>query len=163
MELRMGSMMNPPVSATLPPITTSSGLKMLISPAMYLPSVYPTSSTISMQREMCIRDSGYTIYGWVLPPHGYQPGKKYPAVLSIHGGPQSAYSSLLYPTMQRYAAEGYFVLFCNPRGSTDYGRVFMDLEGKFGTIDFDDLMAFTDHVVRQYPDIDSHRLGVRCV
>jgi len=41
MELRMGSMMNPPVSATRPPITTSSGLKMLISPAMYLPSVYP--------------------------------------------------------------------------------------------------------------------------
>lgn len=107
-----------------------------------------------------VNSDGYTIYGWVLPPHGYQPGKKYPAVLSIHGGPQSAYSSLLYPTMQRYAAEGYFVLFCNPRGSTDYGRVFMDLEGKFGTIDFDDLMAFTDHVVRQYPDIDSHRLGV---
>lgn len=107
-----------------------------------------------------VNRDGYTVCGWVLAPHGYEPGTKYPAILSIHGGPQGSYSNLLYPTMQRYAAEGYFVLFCNPRGSSNYGREFMELQGKFGTIDFEDLMAFTDHVLSLYPDIDGDRMGV---
>ncbi len=70
---------------------------------------------------------------------------------TIHGGPQGAYWPLLYPSMQRYAAEGYFVLFCNPRGSTNYGRKYMDFAEKFGVIDFADIMAFTDCVLEQYP------------
>ncbi len=107
-----------------------------------------------------VNSAGYTVHGWVLAPHDYKPGAKYPALLTIHGGPQGAYSPLLYPSTQRYAAEGYFVLFCNPRGSTNYGREFMDLEGKFGTIDYDDIMAFADYVLSRYPDIDRDRMGV---
>lgn len=103
---------------------------------------------------------GHTVYGWVIKPHGYQPGVKYPGLLMIHGGPQSAYTNHLNFSMQRYAAEGYFVFFCNPRGSTRYGRAHMDLEGKFGTIDFDDFMAFTDAVIENTPDLDPDRLGV---
>ena len=103
---------------------------------------------------------GHTVYGWVLKPYGYTPGKKYPGLLIIHGGPQAAYINNLNFNMQRFAAEGYFVFFCNPRGSSNYGRAHMDLEGKFGTIDYDDIMAFTDEVLRQYPDLDAERLGV---
>ncbi len=107
-----------------------------------------------------VAPEGHTVQGWVIAPHNYVPGTKYPALLSIHGGPQGAYTSLLSPSMQRYAAEGYFVFFCNPRGSSNYGREFMDLEGKFGTVDFSDIMAFTDGVLEQYPDIDAGRMGV---
>lgn len=108
----------------------------------------------------CVAPEGHTVHGWVLAPHDYKPGNKYPALLTIHGGPQGAYWPLLYPSMQRYAAEGYFVLFCNPRGSTNYGRKYMDLKEKFGVIDFADIMAFTDCVLEQYPDIDPNRMGV---
>jgi len=103
---------------------------------------------------------GHTVYGWVLKPYGYTPGTKYPGLLIIHGGPQAAYINNLDFNMQRFAAEGYFVFFCNPRGSSNYGRAHMDLKGKFGTIDYDDIMAFTDEVLRQYPDLDGERLGV---
>ncbi len=104
-------------------------------------------------------DEGHVIYGWVVRPHGYLPGKKYPGLLMIHGGPQSAYLDVLDVSMQRYAAAGYFVFFCNPRGSTNYGREYMDLRLKYGTVDFKDIMDFTDGVLRAYPDIDPDRLG----
>lgn len=103
---------------------------------------------------------GHSVYGWVIKPHGYTPGKKYPGLLIVHGGPQAAYINNLDFSMQRYAAEGYFVFYCNPRGSSNYGRAHMDLQGKFGSIDYDDIMAFTDEVLRQYSDLDGEQLGV---
>jgi len=62
--------------------------------------------------------------------------------------------------MQSFAAAGYFVFFCNPHGSSNYGRQYMDLDNKYGTIDYNDLMAFTDAVLKAYPSIDPNRLGV---
>ena len=105
-------------------------------------------------------DEGHTVYGYVMKPYGYEPGKKYPGILMIHGGPESVYLNILDFTMQRYCAEGYFVFFCNPRGSTNYGRKHMDLEQKYGTIDYKDVMDFTDAVLSAYPDIDADRLAV---
>lgn len=103
---------------------------------------------------------GVIIDGWVMRPVGYQAGEKYPAILNIHGGPKTVYGSVFFHEMQYWAAQGYFVFFCNPRGSDGKGNAFADIRGKYGTIDYEDLMSFTDEVLRRYPDIDQERLGV---
>jgi len=100
------------------------------------------------------------VYGWVLKPIDYDPKKKYPAILDIHGGPRCAYGPIYMHEMQVWASEGYFVFFCNPRGSDGRGNAFGDLRGKYGKIDYEDLMDFTDLVLQEYPNIDKERLGV---
>ncbi|MDR1832551.1 MAG: S9 family peptidase [Fusobacteriaceae bacterium] len=100
------------------------------------------------------------IEGWVLLPAGYDPSKKYPGILDIHGGPKTVYGETFFHEMQVWANLGYFVFFCNPRGSDGRGDAFADIRGKYGTIDYEDLMAFTDAVLKAYPQIDPKRLGV---
>ncbi|MBR4484111.1 MAG: S9 family peptidase [Erysipelotrichaceae bacterium] len=95
-----------------------------------------------------------------LKPIDYDPKKKYPAILDIHGGPRCAYGPIYMHEMQMWASEGYFVFFCNPRGSDGRGNAFGDLRRKFGTIDYEDLMDFTDLVLESYPQIDKDRVGV---
>ena len=102
---------------------------------------------------------GVEIDGWILKPKDFDPEKKYPGILEIHGGPRAAYGTILHHEMQIWASDGYFVFYCNPRGGEGYGEVFADLRGKYGTIDFRDLMDFTDHVLEIYPQIDPERLG----
>lgn len=101
-----------------------------------------------------------TCEGWVLKPTDFVPGKKYPAILNIHGGPKTVYGTVFFHEMQYWANQGYFVFFCNPRGSDGKGNGFADIRGKYGTIDYDDLMRFTDLVLETYPEIDSNRVGV---
>ncbi|MCF0151154.1 MAG: S9 family peptidase [Firmicutes bacterium] len=102
---------------------------------------------------------GVQIDGWILKPFGYDPEKKYPAVLEVHGGPRMAYGTGMMHEMQALASAGYFVFFCNPRGGESYGEAFADLRGKYGTVDFQDLMEFTDHVLKLFPQIDPARLA----
>lgn len=106
------------------------------------------------------RPGGELVQGWVMPPAGYQPGKKYPGILNIHGGPRAAFGPTYFHEMQVWAAAGYFVFYCNPHGSDGRGNAFGDMRGLYGTIDYDDLMAFTDAVLAAWPDIDPERLGV---
>ncbi len=103
---------------------------------------------------------GLTIQGWVMKPVDYEEGKKYPAILDIHGGPKTVYGEVFFHEMQYWANAGYFVFFCNPRGSDGRGNEFADIRGQYGTIDYDDLMAFTDAVLAKYPGIDQERVGV---
>lgn len=105
-------------------------------------------------------EPGVTIDGWVLQPVDYEEGKKYPAILNIHGGPKTVYGTVFFHEMQYWANQGYFVFFCNPRGSDGKGNDFSDIGGKYGTIDYEDLMRFTDHVLANYPQIDHERVGV---
>lgn len=100
------------------------------------------------------------IQGWVLLPKDYEKGKSYPAVLNIHGGPKCAFGPVFYHEMQYWASLGYFVFFCNPRGSDGCGNAYADIRQKMGTIDYEDLMQFTDEVLRRYPQIDEKRLAV---
>ena len=102
---------------------------------------------------------GQKVDGWVLKPADYDPEKSYPGILEIHGGPRAAYGMVMYHEMQIWAGMGYFVFCCNPHGSEGYGEEFADLRGKYGKIDYEDLMDFTDHVLKEYPAIDSLRLG----
>lgn len=103
---------------------------------------------------------GVHIDGWVIKPVGYKETQKYPAILDIHGGPKTVFGSVFFHEMQYWANEGYFVFFCNPRGSDGGGNEFADIRGKYGTIDYDDIMAFTDAVLAKYPAIDGERVGV---
>lgn len=103
---------------------------------------------------------GYEIHGWVLKPAGYEEGKSYPGILNIHGGPRTVYSDVYYHEMQMWANRGYFVFFCNPRGSDGRGTDFGNINGLYGTVDYQNLMDFTDEVLKRYPMIDASRLGV---
>lgn len=103
---------------------------------------------------------GKDLTGWVLLPKDYDPAKKYPAILDIHGGPKTVYGKVFYHEMQVWAGKGYFVFFCNIHGSDGRGNEFMDIRGKYGTIDYDELMQFTDKVLELYPQIDTTKVGV---
>ena len=102
---------------------------------------------------------GVKIDGWVMLPKDFDPSKTYPGILHVHGGPRGTYGAIFQHQTQLLCSEGYFVFFCNPRGGEGYGEEFADLRGKYGTIDFQDLMEFTDHVLALYPQLDPHRLG----
>ena len=97
---------------------------------------------------------------WYMRPIGFEVGKKYPAILHIHGGPKATFSDVFVHEMQCWAAEGFAVLFCNPRGSDGKGGGFDDIRGKYGTVDYEDLMAFVDWAVQTLPFVDGDRLGV---
>ncbi len=111
------------------------------------------------ERLAFVNRDGVRVEGWVLKPADFDPEKRYPGVLEIHGGPRGAYGAALHHEMQALAAAGYVVFFCNPRGSDGYGEAFADLRGRYGTIDYEDLMAFTDHVLAAVPQLDPARLG----
>ncbi|HEU4632300.1 MAG TPA: S9 family peptidase [Gemmatimonadaceae bacterium] len=103
---------------------------------------------------------GLEIEGWLMKPYGYQPGKKYPLVLYIHGGPHSRYSEGWFDEFQNLAAEGMWVLFTNPRGSSGTNADFTYASrGDWGGKDYQDLMKAVD-IAAARPDVDSTRMGV---
>lgn len=104
-------------------------------------------------------NDGQLLDGWVLLPQDYDPSQSYPAILDIHGGPKTIYSDVFYHEMQVWANKGYIVFFTNPRGGDVYGNEFMDIFGRYGDVDYDDLMKFTDIVLDRYA-IDPKRVGV---
>jgi len=88
---------------------------------------------------------GLEIQGWLIKPADFDPAKKYPMVLWIHGGPWSMYSVAFNWAFQNFAAEGYAVLYTNPRGSTGYGQAFVNgIQYAYPGKDYDDLMAGVD-------------------
>ncbi|MCC7367277.1 MAG: S9 family peptidase [Chloroflexi bacterium] len=100
---------------------------------------------------------GQAVEGWFLPGRGE--GRR-PLVLEIHGGPHSLYGNAFFHEFQLLAAEGYHVLYTNPRGSKGYGETFCsEIAGAWGDLDYRDLMAAVDLIV-QRPDVDASRLGV---
>ena len=103
---------------------------------------------------------GKKIQGWILKPPGFDPAKKYPLILEIHGGPHSAVRQHVHHEFLWMAAKGYVVLYTNPRGSTTYGQEFGNLiQFQYPGDDYKDLMAGVDAVIaRGY--IDETRLGV---
>jgi dipeptidyl aminopeptidase/acylaminoacyl peptidase len=104
---------------------------------------------------------GSDIDGFLVKPVGWEPGKKYPMVLSIHGGPAGQYGTDWYHEFQVYAARGWAVFFCNPRGSTGYGQKFeRGIVNNWGGMDYQDVMSGVDAALKQNPWIDADRLGV---
>lgn len=103
---------------------------------------------------------GLTVQGWIVKPSDFDPTKKYPLVLSIHGGPHAMDNTAWKLPYQLHAAKGYVVLYTNPRGSTGYGSAFANsIKNAWPGPDADDLMAGVDTLVgRGY--IDTKRLFV---
>jgi dipeptidyl aminopeptidase/acylaminoacyl peptidase len=100
---------------------------------------------------------GYRVQGWLVKPPGFDPQSRYPLILSIHGGPHSMYNVGFNYSFQNYAANGYVVLYTNPRGSSGYGEVFGNAINKaYPGEDFEDLMNGVDEVIgRGYVDANS--------
>ena len=106
---------------------------------------------ISKKDKFTFENDGNSFTGWVIYPKDYDKNKKYPGVLSVHGGPKTVFGEVLFHEMELLSSKGYFVFYTNPRGSDGYGNEFMDIRGKYGDVDYSDLMKFTDIVMDKYP------------
>ena len=102
----------------------------------------------------------WSMDGWILKPHDFEPSKKYPLIVEIHGGPNTQYGYGFFHEMQMLVAQGYVVLYTNPRGSCGYGFDFsFAVNGQWGEKDSIDIMNGVKAVV-QRGYIDEQRLGV---
>ena len=104
---------------------------------------------------------GWKVEGWLLKPPGFDPGRRWPLVMEIHGGPHGEYSWAFFHEFQVLASCGYLVFYVNPRGSCGYGESFqeacvLDWGGK----DYQDLMLSLDQLIERTGYVDQDRLGV---
>ncbi len=160
-------------------LSTGSGIAFTAMRGLYAPELYLLDEEGEKQatffntrlcdsyewiepEEICFENAeGNQIQGWVLRPEGAgQDEQSYPAILNIHGGPKTVYGTVLFHEMQYWAAQGYGVFFCNPTGSDGGGDAFADIRGRYGLIDFEDIMQFTDEVLTNHDWIDPDRIGV---
>lgn len=103
---------------------------------------------------------GKRVQAWVIKPIDYKPGRKYPAVLEIHGGPHAMYGAGFFHEFQVLAAKGYAVFYSNPRGSKGYGRDFCAaIRGDWGGADWVDMQAVIKFM-KQQRFVDRKRMGV---
>jgi dipeptidyl aminopeptidase/acylaminoacyl peptidase len=110
---------------------------------------------------------GSEVDAWIMRPAGYEQGKKYPTLFSVHGGPYGQYGVGFFDEFQVYCGAGYAVVFSNPRGSSggteEWARAIRgpgDEGPGWGSVDFDDCMAVVDEAVRRFDFVDADRLGV---
>jgi dipeptidyl aminopeptidase/acylaminoacyl peptidase len=102
---------------------------------------------------------GAKIHTFIVKPHNFDAGKKYPLILNVHGGPQSQWADALRGDWQVYPGAGYVVAFCNPHGSTGYGQDFTaQISGDWAGMVFEDLMKVTDEL-EKLPYVDKNRMG----
>ncbi len=103
----------------------------------------------------------WPIDGFLVRPIGWVAGKKYPMVLSIHGGPAGMYGVDWFHEFQVYASKGWAVFYCNPRGSTGYGAKFQNgIRRNWGGRDYTDIMNGVEEVLKRNPWIDRDKLGI---
>ena len=103
---------------------------------------------------------GCTVEGWILKPAEFEEGKRYPAVVEIHGGPMTAYGEGFMHEFHMLSGAGFAVVYTNPRGSAGYTEEFKDIRYAYGERDYQDIMEAVDYVVREYKFIDPERIGV---
>ncbi|HWX09161.1 MAG TPA: S9 family peptidase, partial [Gaiellaceae bacterium] len=123
---------------------------------------------VEPERFTAVSQDGYEVDAWVVRPAGFEAGKRYPTLLSIHGGPFSQYSTGFFDEFQVYAGAGYVVLYSNPRGGSGYseehGRAIRgplnDAGPGWGTRDYEDVMAVVDTALERFDFVDPERLGV---
>ncbi len=117
-------------------------------------------SLASLEEVWFDSSGGARIQGWIVKPPGFDATRHYPLLLEIHGGPHAMYNVAFSPMFQNFAANGYVVLYLNPRGSTGYGSAFGNAIAKhYPGVDFDDLMAGVDTVLAR-GFVDPKRLYV---
>ncbi|HYD53997.1 MAG TPA: S9 family peptidase [Gemmatimonadaceae bacterium] len=103
---------------------------------------------------------GTEVDGWLVKPPGFDPAKRYPLIMEIHGGPHAMYTVGFSWMYHNFAANGYLVLFTNPRGSTGYGSAFGNaIMRRYPGVDYDDLMAGIDAAIAR-GSVDTTRMYV---
>lgn len=106
-------------------------------------------------------DSGTEVDCWLMKPAGFEAGKSYPVLLNVHGGPFGQYGETFFDEFQIYAAAGYGIVFCNPRGSSGQDTPFSRaVVGDMGGPDYRDVMAAFDAALERAPWADRDRLGI---
>jgi dipeptidyl aminopeptidase/acylaminoacyl peptidase len=108
--------------------------------------------TLAKVEPMAVTSSvdGLPIDAWLMTPPGFDPARKYPLILEIHGGPYASYGPVFGSELQLYAAAGYVVVYANPRGSTSYGFSFADqINDNYPSHDYDDLMSVVDAAINK--------------
>jgi len=120
------------------------------------------------ERYTAVSADGTEVDAWLVRPPGFDEGRRYPVLLTIHGGPFTQYETGFFDEVQVYAGAGYCVLYSNPRGGSGYseewGRAIRGPGGGagpgWGTIDYEDLMGVVDTALERFPFLDPERLGV---
>ncbi|GAB4370964.1 MAG: S9 family peptidase [Calditrichia bacterium] len=103
--------------------------------------------------------TGKAIHTFLIKPHNFDPNKKYPLIINVHGGPQSQWADAFRGDWQMYPAAGYVLAFPNPHGSTGYGQEFTNAISKdWGGKVYQDVMAVTDSLAN-LPYVDENRMG----
>ncbi len=103
--------------------------------------------------------TGRKIHTFIVKPHNFDPNKKYPLILNVHGGPQGMWADAFRGDWQVYPGAGYIVAFPNPHGSTGYGQEFTaEISGDWGGKVYQDVMAVADSLAR-LPYVDENRMG----
>jgi dipeptidyl aminopeptidase/acylaminoacyl peptidase len=121
-----------------------------------------------VERFTAASKDGSEVDAWLVRPAGFEEGKRYPVLLTIHGGPFAQYGTGFFDEVQVYSGAGYAVLFSNPRGgsghSEEWGRAIrgpIDGGGSgWGGVDYEDLMGVVDTALERYDFLDPDRLGV---
>jgi dipeptidyl aminopeptidase/acylaminoacyl peptidase len=122
---------------------------------------YLASVDLSEPEAFTVKDSaGLDVHAWIMrPPHAVS-GRRYPTILDIHGGPETEFGNSFFHEFQYLAAQGYNVVYADPRGSVGFGYQFeADLNANWGNPMFDDEMSVLNAAVRR-PDVDASRLAV---
>jgi len=121
---------------------------------------YVNSRNFNVSEEIRFKNKRQDLMGWIVKPPNFNPKKKYPFILNIHGGPRAQYGRTFYHEMYVLAQAGYVVMYTNPRGSQGYGKKFSkSIEGKWAEPAMSDLMAAVDHAI-SLGFVDKNRLGV---
>jgi dipeptidyl aminopeptidase/acylaminoacyl peptidase len=123
---------------------------------------------VEAERFTAVSKDGTEVDAWLVRPSGFEEGRRYPALLSIHGGPFSQYGTGFFDEFQVYSGAGYAVLFSNPRGgsghSEAWGRAIRGPIGGagpgWGSVDYEDVMGVVDTALERFDFIDPERLGV---
>ena len=118
------------------------------------------------ERFTATSEDGAEVEAWIIRPAGFDPSKRYPVLVNIHGGPFTQYGNKLFDEFQVYAGAGYVVVYSNPRGSSGYTEEWArairgPIDGPgWGSVDYEDVMAVTEEAIRRFPFCDGNRLGV---
>ena len=110
--------------------------------------------------EMWVKGAGgHPVHVFIVKPHGFDPAKKYPLILNVHGGPQSQWGDSYRGDWQVYPGVGYVVAFANPHGSTGYGQEYTAaISHDWGGAVYDDLMKVTDALAK-LPYVNAKKMG----
>jgi len=122
---------------------------------------------VAAERFEAVSADGSVVDAWIMKPAGFESGRRYPALLNIHGGPYAQYGAAFFDEFQVYTGAGYGVIFANPRGSSGSTEAWARaIRGPgaagpgWGSVDYEDCMAVVDEALRRFDFIDADRLGV---